>query len=67
MAARPPLGLMEAEALAGGGAGEWVEARPEDLALIQFSSGSTVDPKPVALEHRHLVAQCAAITPSWVQ
>jgi acyl-CoA synthetase (AMP-forming)/AMP-acid ligase II len=60
--ARPPLGLVEAEELLlGGPPGEWVEVRPEDLALIQFSSGSTVDPKPVALEHRHLVAQCAAL------
>jgi acyl-CoA synthetase (AMP-forming)/AMP-acid ligase II len=60
-AARPPLGLMEAEALAEGKGGEWVEPRPEDLGLIQFSSGSTVEPKPVALEHRHLVAQCASL------
>jgi acyl-CoA synthetase (AMP-forming)/AMP-acid ligase II len=35
--------------------------RPEALALIQFSSGSTVDPKPVALRHAHLMAQLAAL------
>jgi acyl-CoA synthetase (AMP-forming)/AMP-acid ligase II len=28
-----------------------------DLALVQFSSGSTVDPKPVALSHAGLAAQ----------
>jgi len=30
---------------------------PSDLALVQFSSGTTVDPKPVALSHRAVVAQ----------
>jgi fatty-acyl-CoA synthase len=34
---------------------------PETLGLIQFSSGSTVEPKPVALTHRNLVSQCAAL------
>jgi acyl-CoA synthetase (AMP-forming)/AMP-acid ligase II len=34
---------------------------PESLGLIQFSSGSTVDPKPVALTHASLLAQCAAL------
>jgi acyl-CoA synthetase (AMP-forming)/AMP-acid ligase II len=34
---------------------------PGDLALVQFSSGSTVDPKPVALSHANLVAQTATI------
>jgi acyl-CoA synthetase (AMP-forming)/AMP-acid ligase II len=30
---------------------------PDDLAMVQFSSGTTVDPKPVALTHRAVVAQ----------
>jgi acyl-CoA synthetase (AMP-forming)/AMP-acid ligase II len=33
----------------------------EALGVIQFSSGSTVDPKPVALTHGQLLAQCAAL------
>lgn len=37
------------------------EARAEDLALIQFSSGTTVDAKPVALTHANLLANVAAI------
>jgi fatty-acyl-CoA synthase len=36
-------------------------ADPDALGLIQFSSGSTVDPKAVALTHRQLLAQCAML------
>ncbi len=38
---------------------------PEDLALVQFSSGTTVDPKPVALSHRAILAQVAALNVNW--
>lgn len=34
---------------------------PGDLGLVQFSSGSTVDPKPVALTHGALQAQVDAL------
>jgi acyl-CoA synthetase (AMP-forming)/AMP-acid ligase II len=36
-------------------------ADPGALALVQFSSGSTVDPKPVALSHRAVLAQTDAL------
>ena len=38
------------------------EARPEDPAFIQFSSGSTSDPKGVVLTHANLVAHSQATT-----
>ena len=37
----------------------------DDLALIQFSSGTTVDPKPAALSHRAVAAQAAALNAHW--
>jgi acyl-CoA synthetase (AMP-forming)/AMP-acid ligase II len=36
-----------------------------DLALVQFSSGTTVDPKPVALSHRAILAQVAILNGFW--
>ncbi|TMA92221.1 MAG: fatty acyl-AMP ligase [Deltaproteobacteria bacterium] len=55
--ARPPLGLrrlQHARPLVS-------PAAPDDLLLIQFSSGTTVDPKPVALTHANVLANVAAI------
>ncbi|MDH3403373.1 MAG: AMP-binding protein [Acidobacteriota bacterium] len=37
----------------------------DDLALVQFSSGTTVEPKPVALSHRAILAQVAALNRHW--
>jgi fatty-acyl-CoA synthase len=56
-----PLGCRDAEELLG--AAEELErpAGPDDLALVQYSSGSTVAPKPVALTHRALQAQADAL------
>ncbi len=34
-----------------------LEVGPDDLAMVQFSSGTTVDPKPVALTHAAVMAQ----------
>jgi acyl-CoA synthetase (AMP-forming)/AMP-acid ligase II len=39
-----------------------VRPEPSDLGLVQFSSGTTVDPKPVALSHRALAAQTEILT-----
>lgn len=36
-------------------------ASPDDIALIQFSSGTTHDPKPVALTHANLLHNLAAL------
>jgi acyl-CoA synthetase (AMP-forming)/AMP-acid ligase II len=60
-AARPRLGCHTVEEVARGDEDGEVPGSPEALALIQFSSGSTVDPKPVALRHAHLMAQLAAL------
>ena len=41
--------------------GEVHEARPEDIGFIQYSSGSTSDPKGVVLTHRNLCINIRAI------
>lgn len=41
------------------------EGRPDELGLVQFSSGTTVEPKPVALTHRALLAQVRALNALW--
>jgi len=55
--ARPPLGLQRVRQ----GQPIAVRSSPSDLLLIQFSSGTTVDPKPVALTHSNVLANIAAI------
>jgi acyl-CoA synthetase (AMP-forming)/AMP-acid ligase II len=60
--ARPELGCHLVDLLENERHGELEEpVRPDQLGLIQFSSGSTVDPKAVALSHGQLMAQCAAL------
>jgi acyl-CoA synthetase (AMP-forming)/AMP-acid ligase II len=60
--ARPALGLKTVEELAGVSGSPLQHANQgTDLAVIQFSSGTTVDPKPVALSHRNLLANLATI------
>ena len=62
--ARPPLGCRTVSELP---QEEAPLRRPTsaDLALVQFSSGTTVDPKPVALSHRALVAQTEILNSFW--
>jgi fatty-acyl-CoA synthase len=59
---RPRLGCLTlGDAGPEGGAELEVAADPDALAMIQFSSGSTADPKPIALSHHNVLAQLAAI------
>ncbi len=58
-AARPPLGAVDIADVRG--PAHVAEGSPEDLAFVQFSSGTTVDPKPVALSHGAVIANVRAI------
>nr|MDQ3036729.1 fatty acyl-AMP ligase [Myxococcota bacterium] len=69
--ARPPLGTIGAEALALHPVdpteritGPRDAPRPDDLALVQFSSGTTRTPAAVALTHRQVLANVESITES---
>jgi fatty-acyl-CoA synthase len=56
----PRLGCVTASSL-GGPMADAVEVTPEDIAVIQFSSGTTNDPKPVALSHANLLSNLASL------
>lgn len=58
---RPPLGCLTLEGLGLDESELEATAKPEALGLIQFSSGSTMDPRPVALSHESLLAQLEAL------
>ncbi len=57
--ARPELGCIDVADLSG--PGRSIVRSPDDLALVQFSSGTTVEPKPVALQHGAVLANASAI------
>ena len=59
--ARPALGVRDAEHLAGPGPSLARRVHEDALGLVQFSSGSTVAPKPVALTHRALTVHVATL------
>ena len=60
--ARPALGCPTVAGLRDGAVAHEAEVARDALGLIQFSSGSTVDPKPVALTHHALMWQVAALS-----
>jgi acyl-CoA synthetase (AMP-forming)/AMP-acid ligase II len=59
--ARPPLGCVDAARLLQAPPAAPRLPAPGELGLVQFSSGSTVDPKPVALTHGALQAMVDAL------
>ena len=59
--ARPALGCPTVAELRDGATAYEAPVDGQALALIQFSSGSTVDPKPVALTHHALLTQVASV------
>ncbi|HEV8267162.1 MAG TPA: fatty acyl-AMP ligase [Thermoanaerobaculia bacterium] len=61
---RPRLGCRTLQELPSG-VPTSVGVSPTDLALVQFSSGTTVDPKPVALSHRAVKAQVDILNALW--
>jgi acyl-CoA synthetase (AMP-forming)/AMP-acid ligase II len=60
--ARPALGCPTVAELRDGAVAHEAPVAADALGLIQFSSGSTVDPKPVALTHHALMAQVASLS-----
>ncbi len=61
---RPSLGCHSLSRLPARAA-DPVDVDARDLALVQFSSGTTRDPKPVALAHHAVVAQAVLLNNFW--
>jgi len=62
--ARPPLGCVCVDQLQDDPS-TLPEVDPAAMALVQFSSGTTADPKPIALSHRAVAAQAALLNGYW--
>ncbi len=62
--AAPPLGCRTLESRPPGTARP-VATGPRDLALVQFSSGTTREPKPVALANDAIAAQAVLLNSYW--
>ncbi|MDX1644574.1 MAG: fatty acyl-AMP ligase [Thermoanaerobaculia bacterium] len=62
---RPALGCRSLERIPRHDGVEAARPRLDDLALVQFSSGTTVDPKPVALDHRAVMSQVVSLNSFW--
>jgi fatty-acyl-CoA synthase len=58
--AKPKLGLLDVDQLQRGPEHQF-EVQPDSLAMVQFSSGTTVDPKPVALTHAQVLANAERV------
>jgi acyl-CoA synthetase (AMP-forming)/AMP-acid ligase II len=63
--APPALGCRTLDELPATGGARPVRSNPHDLALVQFSSGTTVDPKPVALSQAAILAQVELLNGLW--
>lgn len=62
---RPRLGCRTLGELPSAAAAPRVATGPDDLGLVQFSSGTTAMPKPVALSQRAILAQVDGINSFW--
>lgn len=59
---RPRLGVRDVAGLRDASPREASASAPDGIAMVQFSSGTTVDPKPVALTHSQMLANASRIT-----
>jgi len=61
---RPRLGFRDVKGLRSGSPCDAMPSAADEIAMIQFSSGTTTDPKPVALTHAQMLANAERITAS---
>ena len=63
--AGPEVAFRTLDRLPAAGPAPSPSAAPDDLALVQFSSGTIAGPKPVALSHRAILAQVERLNRHW--